>query len=402
VLRLKDTVLREFGDQGADTLERYVVQLEYSVFWCIEMLRGSQGILAVLPEGIEDVVLDKGNVMELHQVKTRTEAQGPWTTAEVLPILCKLFYHRKAFPGKCCNYHFVSDRMAANRVNGKDQHAALYRIKFLLQIKHDGQTHNSEEAAELASIEAKIIPNIQKRMKEDYGETLAPEDARELFRACWIETDSVLLRNPDCIGSLATALESVTGSGDSRTPNELRRIVDRILLKVLRTIILTLKLEDRRVTAKDVLVCRSEVRNATVEGVDLDSLPGRSVLEKKVLLGGFDATEVGGFQRQMVHSDAVMRELRQLADPRELDRFVTHVLDEQLKARDHICRVNGVNAGPGPQILRHIRDSISCLLAESKLPSGFVDAQLCLGLMWRETDQCSLWWHALQKGIERR
>jgi len=39
MIRIKEQVLREFGDHGADTLERYFAQIEYTAFWCIRMLR---------------------------------------------------------------------------------------------------------------------------------------------------------------------------------------------------------------------------------------------------------------------------------------------------------------------------------------------------------------------------
>ena len=98
--KIKEQVLREFGDTGADTLERYAAQIDYTVFWCIRMLRSTEGIVAVIPEGVEDLVLVRPCSVELHQIKTRDEGQGPWTTNDVVPILCKQYQHRLAFPDR--------------------------------------------------------------------------------------------------------------------------------------------------------------------------------------------------------------------------------------------------------------------------------------------------------------
>jgi hypothetical protein len=89
---INQQVLREFGDIGADTLRRYAAQIEYTAFWCIRMLPESEAIEAVIPEAVEDVLVIRANQHELHQVKTRDESRGPWTLAEVLPILCAQYH----------------------------------------------------------------------------------------------------------------------------------------------------------------------------------------------------------------------------------------------------------------------------------------------------------------------
>src|SRR5574341_2612377 len=100
MIRIKEQVLREFDDHGADTLERYFAQIEYTAFWCIRMLRDGEEIEAVIPEGVEDVVVIRRGIHELHQVKTRDESQGPWTSVQVLPILCQQYKRRNAFSGE--------------------------------------------------------------------------------------------------------------------------------------------------------------------------------------------------------------------------------------------------------------------------------------------------------------
>jgi hypothetical protein len=397
VLRLKDAVLREFGDHGADTLARYFVQLQYTALWCFEMLHDSRGIIAVIPEGVEDIVLDRGDIIELHQVKTRDESQGPWTTVEVIPILCKLYHHRKAFGGRTCRYHFTSDRMAEPRLKGGTSSLPpLYRLKYLLQINHDGYVRSAAEETELMQIEEKVLPSIQIGMKQ-YRETLSIQEVRQLLQSTVLDTDSVELRNPDCIGVLSRSLESAVPAESPRTTNELREIVDRVILKILRTIILTSRLADRRLQREDVLSCRGGASSAILENINLDTLSGTTVIEKKALLGGFDRTEVPVFQRQKVFADATIRELIPLGYKHETDKFITQIIDQQLTSRDFVCRVTGVDGKTGPEILRNFRESSARLLSHHGLPSEYVDLQFCLGLLWRETDLCSVWWHSPTK-----
>ena len=62
MISIKQQVLREFGDHGADTLKRYFAQIEYTAYWCIRMLRDAEGIDAVIPEGVDDVLLIRQGV----------------------------------------------------------------------------------------------------------------------------------------------------------------------------------------------------------------------------------------------------------------------------------------------------------------------------------------------------
>ena len=50
---------------------------------------------------------------------------------------------------------------------------------------------------------------------------------------------------------------------------------------------------------------------------------------------------------------------------------------------------------PGPLILARLRPDLPSLLAKYLPGDGDVDELCCLGLLWKETDQCSAWWHAL-------
>src|SRR5438270_415094 len=108
MIGIKELFLREFGDQGAETLERYFAQIEYTAYWCIRMLYDHEGIDAIIPEGYEDVVVVRRGVFELHQIKTRQQSVGPWSMSEVLAVLCQQYHRRSLFPSDCL-FHFVSN-----------------------------------------------------------------------------------------------------------------------------------------------------------------------------------------------------------------------------------------------------------------------------------------------------
>ena len=93
-------------------------------------------VLRYTPEGVEDLVIERDGVIELHQVKTRNESQGMWTIADVMPILCQQYHRRKAFSGHC-RFYFVSDQRADNEKRSKNSFGSLCRLKFLLAIEHD-------------------------------------------------------------------------------------------------------------------------------------------------------------------------------------------------------------------------------------------------------------------------
>jgi len=230
--RIKAQVLREFGDHGADTLERYFVQIEYTAFWCIRMLRHAEGIEAVIPEGVEDAVIVRLGINELHQIKTRDESQGPWTNAEVLPILCQQYQRRNAFLGQC-HFHFVSNQMADAKTSlGPRSLGPLYPLKHLLEIKHDGQAYKVEEQQELQRFEGIFVPRIRDGLVKDYHDNIDDATALELLHNTWIETDSSRLRNADNITELDSAFRELYPDLPAYTLSELSEIYDRLVLLV--------------------------------------------------------------------------------------------------------------------------------------------------------------------------
>lgn len=390
---LKDAVLREFGDEGAETLDRYFAQVEYTALWCIRLIKGDLGLVAVIPEGVEDVVIERAETIELRQVKTRDEGQGPWTTAEVLPILCKLYHHRHAYPSAVHEFHFVSDRMADTKTPLRSNtFGPLFRLKQLLEIAHAGIQWSAEEDGDFELLFGAIAPRIIEIMHKEHGETISRESLRVLIRNTWIETDTAPLRSPDAVGALGVAFDEIFPGGAPYTTAQIREIYGRLILTILGKI-RKKTIAERRMVQADVLGCRVPATHTEL-GTDLSKVPGHSVLDKKAVLGGFDLTEVPVFHRQRLLAEAVVRRLLPMGYSETIDKLILDIIDRQTICRDDVCRKQKRTANTGPAILSLLRIEISTMVAHTHLPRELADEQLCLGLVWRETDLCTLWWHA--------
>lgn len=394
MVNLKDAVLREFGDDGAETLDRYFAQVEYTALWCIRLLRSASGVSAVIPEGVEDVVIERTETVELRQVKTRDEGQGPWTTAEILPILCKLYHHRRAYPAAHHQFHFVSDRMADTKTPmRKNTFGSLFRLKQLLELLHAGIPWSAEEEKDFEQLFSAIAPRIIEVMNTEYAETVSRDSARALVCNTWIETDSATLRSPDAVGALGTAFDDAFPGAFPYTTAQIREIYGRLLLMIIGKI-RKKTIAERRTVLADILGCRIPTTHAGL-GTDLSTVAGVTILDKKAVLGGFDLTEVPAFHRQRLLAEATVRRLMPMGYSDALEKLIMDIIDRQTICRDDVCRKQRMTKNTGPAILTLLRAQIAVMIKGGQLPSELVNEQLCLGLAWRETDLCTLWWHAL-------
>jgi hypothetical protein len=356
------------------------------------LLSGGEAMSAVIPESVEDLVILRAGRVDLHQVKTRDESQGAWTTAEVLPILCKLYHHRNAFPAPTYEFHFVSDGRADTRTQLKvGSYGALYRLKELLEIRHGGLELSLEEQEEFDSLQQAIIPHIQGLMLDKHGESTTEETARSLLNATWIDTNSDTLRMPDCVNALATALEDDRYGAVQYSTAQVREMHGRVLGIIGK--IRKNTIAERRVELQDVLDCRSSASH--LEAINLDGVSGASVWEKKAFLGGFDPTELPAFNRLRLRAKATLRQLAPLGFSEELGRLTSSLIDQQIVCRDEVCRSEGLKQNVGPEILRRFRARLPATVAGSPPLQAHIDEQLCIGIAWEETDNCTLWWHAL-------
>lgn len=392
---LLQKVFKEFGDQGADTLDRFITQIEYSASLCIRMLNTREGIDSVIPEGGDDVVVVRLGIHELHQVKTKNEGQGPWTTAEVLPILCNQYHRRKIYPSSDCHFHFISEQMADTKTSLKPgTYGALYSLKTLLEAEHNYGTLEQQETDLLNQFEIAILPRIQEILLDKYKDNVSSDEARELLHKTWIETDHPTLRRPFNLEELEMALGDVAPSPAYFSTTQLRDIYDRLLLLIIRKIIKGSTPEERRISNADVLNCRTEECAIGDMLPDLSKVPGRSLLDKKAFLGGFDSTELPLLSRQKLNALGTERELK-ILNAKNLDKLRLALLDHQRKCRNKVCREMGIHEKPGPRILEMVEIELDRIAASYFPDVKEVDAHFCKGLLWDETNLCQAWWHAL-------
>jgi hypothetical protein len=394
-IRLLGSVLRDFGDHGADTFQRYFAQFEYTAFWCIRMLRPAEGITAVMPEWVEDVVIEREDGYELHQVKTRDKGSGPWTLADVLPILCQQYHRRMAFTRRC-RFHFVSNGVADTRSRSKPYTVTLFSLKRLLEARQQSAALTEAEQAAYKQFENDVLPIFAKHMRNEHNEDLSADDVLALILNTVVETASERLRyplavdgfSPDNLEELSWALED----GGDLSHHQLLRIYERLLLLILRKVLDTSR-SRRRIESAEVLACRSaHVPNAPDARL-IDDAPGNSLLEKKMFLGGFSPAEIKQARRNRWLTEGRWRELVALGLEGRLEWFCAELVESQQQAHDRICRVEGLTAAPGPRVLAAVR-SVLAQVAESHFSDvSLVNQHFSLGVLWRETDRCFARWH---------
>lgn len=391
--RVKDQILRDFGDHGAETFERYFAQIEYTAYWCIRMLHSAAEVEAVIPEGVEDILVVQRDIYKLYQVKTRDESQGPWTVADVLPILCQQYYKRRAFCGKQCCFHFVSNQIADNKTSSrKGSYGSLYRLKELLGLRREGQTLRPNEQKELEWFEAVLLPKIQERLRDEHQDEVSIELVKEFLHYTYVETECPTVRNPNNSFLLGNTLMDLFPDV-SYTTTQILDIYDRLLLLVMRKI-MTGDLESRKIVQKDVLDCR--VASIATQGCpDWSQVPGRTIWEKKARFGGFHSTELPVFRKQKQLAEWPIRRLETLQLEDDLKRLTIDVISLQRTYRDKVCREQGVEEQPGPATLRLLRPKLASLATKYFPGSQDVDELFCLGILWQETDACSVSWHGL-------
>lgn len=393
--RVKDKILREFGDEGADTFERYFAQIEYTAYWCIRMLREEEGIREVIPEVVQDILVLRDKVRELHQIKTRDESQTPWTTADILPILCKLYHGRSAF-SDTCQFHFVSDHRADTKTKlQSNSYGSLYRLKHLLDIQHDGQVLNDEESKELQELRRVVIPRIMELLENEYGDAVDEDTANTLLDNTFIRTDTVILRKNNNIEELGAALQiAVPGAGF--TFPQIQDMYDKLLLLIVRKLFIG-RSDARRITEEEVEGCFVNPVPLILHDLNLDEVPGDTLLDKKLFLGGFDPTEFRPFHKEKVMASGTRRELEAFGHKRRMEKLSMALVDYQVAQRHQVCRQLGVTNNPGPVILAALRPALLEIARRYFPQEPDVDEQYCLGELWNETNSCTIWWHALKR-----
>jgi hypothetical protein len=387
--RVRELALRVLDDTGAETLRRYLAQIQYTAFWCIRMLRDAEGIEAVIPEGGEDVVIVRNGCDELRQVKTRAESQGAWTLAEVLPILCQQ-YHRRSEFSTDCTFHFVSDQGADVKTASRWGCGTLFRLKEVLELRRTNALL-PKEITELAAFEAALIPKVKGSLLADYGETIDEAVARDLLYRTAVETRDTRLQEYDWPSEFQAALRAVL-PGQTPTLLDLEAAHAQLLVLVLERIANTTTRAERQISRDDVLGCWLGRYATQGVALNLAGIPGETALEKKCVLGGFDPVAIANIARLRVQGDADVRELETLGHRDTVDRLAAALADVQADCLDE--EAGGAGAGPlGPRALRRVRPHLPAVVARYFPQAPYGDPeQFGVRLLWRETGRCYVRW----------
>jgi hypothetical protein len=391
--RVKEQVLRKLGDAGADTLARYWAQIEYTAHWCVRMLGGGSGLVGVVPEGGEDLVLETSAGLDLRQIKTRDESQGPWTTAEVIPVLCGQ-YQRGAALGEPCSFAFVSDGAAdVAPARTKTSYGPLFRLKHLLDILREGQEFSESELAEFRG----YVARLAKRIGEIHAaKGLAPPTEARIegwLRRTVIETGDAVLRQQNNVALLDRMLGECRPGAPPCTVPELEATYDRLLLLIVGRITTGNSRDERRITRDDVLACALATARAADGLPNLDALPGRTVLDKKALYAGFEQEALPTLHRQRASAAARARELDVVGLDRGVERLRMALLDAHMGAKHALAEAGAPAPRFGPALLARVRDAARGLGTRYLPAAPDLDEQFCLGLLWDETTRCNAWWH---------
>jgi hypothetical protein len=391
--RVKGLILRIFDDTGADTFEKHWAQIEYTAYWCMQMVLPAARINGVIPEGVDDVTLMRNGSYELHQVKCRDESQPPWTTAEVLPILCAQYHRRGAF-NLPCQFHFVSDHLADNKTQLRpgQSFGPLYRLKVLLDIAHEGQDFTSDELLEFTKLKTEIIPKIKEILSAKYGEQVSDELACDLLHSTWIDTKSSLIRNYPLYHELSAVFLTTFPGQPACTMPQLQVIYLRILQLIVQKVTTGKTLEERTISRDDILNCRSEAIAPEYGLPNLNELPGDSRMEKKALYSGFDPTELPVFALQRIKADAKRRKLETLGFGEKIEDLSLALMTWQQKCR-RVLSKSHADLEIGPDILELMQPEIRKYLDNYLSDTQEVDELFCQGLVWQATNECHLWWH---------
>jgi len=192
-------------------------------------------------------------------------------------------------------------------------------------------------------------------------------------------------------------LEEVCPGQPSYTLSQLNDICQNLLFVVMKKITDTSTIDERRIYRDHVLNCRGTIVNIpNAHYLDLSKLPGKTILDKKVLYGGFDATELPRFHRQKASAEYFRRSYSEIGMSEEIDQLINDLLECQGECRDIICRVDGIGKNPGPRILAMLKPKLETITKTKSFPGQELTNQLCLGLLWSETQNCSAYWHELE------
>ncbi len=379
-----------------------MAQVEYTAFRCIQMVSGRYGILNVVPEVGDDVLIERKDCFELHQVKTRSETQGSWLASEVVPIFVKqlLSARRLDKPSRCV---FVSNASAAN----SDSQANFYNFsnfKRCIEARRRGavltnaQRMSFQKArhAWTEAITAASLPTTPPFTKREVLQALKTAD---------FQTSSNYLVNPLEYGGFSAqnlifldrALEDAVPGCPALSRLDLERMYAALLLLIIETMATRKRGDDRRIGPEEVKTACFLGEATRAVQINLDAYQGRNIAQKKANLAGFDPTSFPLIDRQRKLAQVALRELATTHDEQTIDVLVTELLEEHEQQRSVVSAQHPGSLNIGRKLFKSLQDRLESLNYTLLSKVGRLDRSTYFGIIWEEANQCHAWLHGTEE-----
>lgn len=384
---MEDKIIAKFGDHGADSSRRDRFQEHFAAYYCVQMLFDGS-ILEVICEYGEDVVVNRNQGYELHQVKTKQESVSEWNLADLYPIIAKTFAMVPYFDKvkKCC---FVSN---------KGSSGVLYELKKVInQSQSDWNEQEREFFETFCTNHAARILSEMKNVDSENNETVL--DVRQRLLTLEINTDFHHMNHVEDsnIRTLRKFLDNDTYSLNNYSDKDIGDIYDNLIGIVGKATIGRTRVE-KTITRNQVLECIVQPRGSRLlyklpSKEEIENAQGRTLLEKKLFLGGFTDLFVEDARELMVVVKSRSRnwEFGQAAEI--LDDIVFRVKHLCVDSYDKVCQENPKKEQIGREIFEDIKIEFPRLLDyyhNSNL--AFIDQLFLEGIAWALTSECKLYW----------
>jgi hypothetical protein len=388
---MTDIVLSKFGDHGSESSRRDKFQEEFAMYLCIEML-GDPNIDYVICEYGEDVVLQRQDSFELFQVKTKQESVNAWRLDDLLPVIAKSFAIAPYMSLPVTRCHFVSN----DRATG-----ALLELKSLLDLPPGSWSEDQmrffddfcrkhctrilEHIARNDPDHSYDIPQIEMRLKSlsiqtDFHHMNYLEDTNLRRLRCVVEGNGT---------GVASAF--------SVTDNALWEIYEKIAI-VISTATVGRTREEKSISRQAIDTCITlQPTSAFMFRVpteqEIEQAPGKTRLERKLLLGGFSPLFVEASRDIMVN---VMSESRKW----EFGLAEELIQDIRMRVRyscadcfDRISKQIPDREQIGREILEDVRAHLPALAEYYQRRNlSFADQTFLEGIAYWLTSECLLYW----------
>jgi hypothetical protein len=383
-----DIILQKFGDHGSESSRRDEFQKHYAAYCCIEMLV-DEGISEVICEYGEDVVVKRHEKYELYQVKTRQESMDDWGLYDLIPIIAKTFAMVPYFGNvsKCC---FVSNEGAAKE---------LYKLKNVINKNYiDWDDNDKQTFNDFCKNYNSRILKYMKEVDKENKDTV--EDIKTRLLLLKLDTDFHHMSHiqDSNLRQLRHVLEGDFTNHDkfTYTDEELVDVYERIMGMVGKATIgknlseKTINRDCMKECVKIPLKRKTLYRTPTEE--EINSVKGKTVMERKLCLGGFTQIFIETARELMVSTMYKARSWEFGDAPAILDDVRFRVKYLWADNYDRLCQAYPDQEKIGRILLEEIKKDLS-KLAEHYIKSDLpIDDFFLLGTVWNLTLECKAYW----------